>query len=398
MADTAPVVDPKTLEAPTKSGLTEPPALGLGLVLTDESKHHALSTMFSIEPSNITELLAVAKMYAQSELVPKDYWKKPQNIVIAIQMGRSVGLSSMQALLSIAVINGRPTIWGDAIPALLYYHKVLDSEFHQGGIHERAPHEALATKTGHCEIMRKGWGEALVREFTYQEAVDAKLIERSKGGDGARGVGPWITYPGRMLQMRARGWAARDACPDILKGLGIREEVEDTIIDARTGRPVGGIRAPKTIIDGKATIGEKGLKDMERFVDETNRATPPQNSGSIAGPRPTSGAALAGETPPSNARTWIGQIVRMTQEQVGKEKKTTKYTIHGKNQEGEIKFGTIRREEMEKAKVFASTGELAKVTYTHNEQYRNNDFISIAAAEQPPEEIPIEEDEPGSQG
>jgi hypothetical protein len=41
-----------------------------------------------------------------------------------------------------------------------------------------------------------------------------------------------------MLQMRARGWALRDAFPDALKGLGIREEVQDYQIKQARGREV----------------------------------------------------------------------------------------------------------------------------------------------------------------
>lgn len=45
--------------------------------------------------------------------------------------------------------------------------------------------------------------------------------------DDAPNDSPWYRYPKRMLQMRARSWALRDSCADILRGLSIREEVED---------------------------------------------------------------------------------------------------------------------------------------------------------------------------
>ena len=40
-------------------------------------------------------------------------------------------------------------------------------------------------------------------------------------------AGPWQTYPRRMLQMRARSFALRDAFPDVLKGLISVEEALD---------------------------------------------------------------------------------------------------------------------------------------------------------------------------
>jgi hypothetical protein len=39
--------------------------------------------------------------------------------------------------------------------------------------------------------------------------------------------GPWTQYPRRMLQMRARGFALRDAFPDVLRGLVTAEEAAD---------------------------------------------------------------------------------------------------------------------------------------------------------------------------
>jgi hypothetical protein len=41
--------------------------------------------------------------------------------------------------------------------------------------------------------------------------------------------GPWQSYPQRMLKMRARSWTIRDGFADVLRGLHIREEVDDFI-------------------------------------------------------------------------------------------------------------------------------------------------------------------------
>jgi hypothetical protein len=44
-----------------------------------------------------------------------------------------------------------------------------------------------------------------------------------------RKEGPWRSYPQRMLKMRARSWTLRDGFADVLRGLHIREEVDDFI-------------------------------------------------------------------------------------------------------------------------------------------------------------------------
>lgn len=352
---------------PQAPALAPAPSPGAALVLTDETRHHSLRSLFSIEPSNMTELLGMAKMYAESELVPKDYWKKPHNIVIAVQMGRSVGLSAMQSILSIAVINGRPTIWGDAIPALLYYHDVLDKDFGNGGIIERSPDEALAVKEGECQIKRKGWSAPLIRRFTMADAEKAGLPQRS----GASGT--WNTYPGRMLQMRARSWAARDACPDIMKGLFGREEAED-IRDAVTGEPASGYRAPKSTID---------MKEMEKFTEETQRQA------GASGARPSGGGGPRPPAQASNEKAWNGVIDKITQAPTSNPK-VIKYTLLGKDGQ---KFSTIKADLMNKAKEFASSGDFVTIKFTVS-QY-GNDAVAIEAAQQPPD---AGQDEPGSTG
>jgi hypothetical protein len=72
-----------------------------------------------LQPQNFGELVQFAKMAADSTMVPKDFIGKPANIMLAVQLGSEVGLSPMQALQNIAIINGRPAIWGDAVVGLV---------------------------------------------------------------------------------------------------------------------------------------------------------------------------------------------------------------------------------------------------------------------------------------
>ncbi|WP_349934772.1 hypothetical protein [Acetobacter sp. A11-2] len=72
-----------------------------------------------LQISTFNELFTFSKMAANSDLMPKDYKGKPENIMIAVQMGSELGLAPMQAIQNIAVINGRPSVWGDAMLALV---------------------------------------------------------------------------------------------------------------------------------------------------------------------------------------------------------------------------------------------------------------------------------------
>lgn len=161
---------------------------------------------FSLAPKDLDEAMRFADMLAGSALVPKDYVGKPGNCLVAIQWGMEIGLQPMQAMQSIAVINGRPSLWGDAMLGLVKSHPAFEwiKEECDGNV---------AT----CTLKRRGEPE-VIQTFTMEDAKRAGLTGKQ---------GPWTQYPKRMLQMRARGFALRDAFPDALRGLISSEEARD---------------------------------------------------------------------------------------------------------------------------------------------------------------------------
>jgi hypothetical protein len=154
-----------------------------------------------------------ATMVAASDFAPKDFRGKPESCLLAIQHGSEIGLSPMQSLQSIAVINGRPSIWGDAALAVVSASAVC--EYVTEEIEDGKDGEALVAT---CTAKRRGYPKPTVVRFTVADAKKAGLW--GKGG-------PWTQYPRRMLQLRARGFALRDAFPDVLKGLVTAEEAGD---------------------------------------------------------------------------------------------------------------------------------------------------------------------------
>ncbi len=170
----------------------------------------------TLAPRNMEEGLRFSEYLSQSSFVPKDFQGKPANVLVAVQFGMEIGLGPMQALQSIAVINGRPTLWGDAMLALVMNHPAYEwhKEYLEGERKEKFEDWTLA---GVFIIKRRGQDEHLVR-FSVHDAKLASLWGKE---------GPWKQYPDRMLKLRARGWALRDKFPDALKGMIAREEAED---------------------------------------------------------------------------------------------------------------------------------------------------------------------------
>jgi hypothetical protein len=167
----------------------------------------------TLAPQNMTEAMEFSKILATSNMVPAAYKGKPQDILVAIGWGYEVGLQPMQALQNIAVINGKPSVYGDAALAL------VKADSRCAGVKEWIEGEG-DDMTAHCLVKRR-YNEDMeetVATFSVMDAKQARLWGKQ---------GPWQQYPKRMLAMRARGFAIRDAFPDAMKGMITAEEAQD---------------------------------------------------------------------------------------------------------------------------------------------------------------------------
>jgi hypothetical protein len=162
-----------------------------------------------MNPVTVKDGMDLAQWIAKSDLAPRDYKDKPQNVLIAMQMGLEVGLSPMQSIQNIAVINGRPSIWGDSMLALCQNHRDFESIDENQSTQEK----------GVCIVKRRGM-EPQTRTFTVDDAKKAGLWGKQ---------GPWQTSPARMLKLRARAFALRDTFADALRGLQSAEEQRDVV-------------------------------------------------------------------------------------------------------------------------------------------------------------------------
>ena len=195
--------------------------------MSNEITVSAQAKGFSLTPQSLSEAMQFAEVLSKSSIVPKDYINNPGNVIVAMQWGMELGLQPLQAMQNIAVINGRPSIWGDAILAIVRGSGLLESI-----------NEDISENEATCVIKRRG--EAPVsRCFSMEDAKKVGLANKA---------GPWTQYPKRMMQMRARAFALRDVFSDVLRGIHIAEEAQDmtnaTIIDHGTGEIVNNKPAP----------------------------------------------------------------------------------------------------------------------------------------------------------
>jgi hypothetical protein len=184
-----------------------------------------------LAPSNFDEAVRFAEMLAKSTMVPGDFRGKPENIMLALQFGAELGLSPLQSVQSVTVINGRPSIYGDALLAIVRGSPLCEDVI-----------ERFDGDTAICEARRRNQAP-VVRSFGIEDAKQAGLWGKQ---------GPWTQYPRRMLQHRARGFALRDAFPDLLRGVVSAEEAGDT--------------PPRGMVDVTPTAPEPLGADLDAFA------------------------------------------------------------------------------------------------------------------------------------
>jgi hypothetical protein len=205
----------------------------------------------ALVPTDLDSAFRLATALAASgDMVPKAFQGNPNATMAAIVRGMEIGLPPMQALSSIAVINGRATVWGDAIPALVQragHHVDVDYEGAGEGL------TAVATLT------RGDTGKKVVRRFSIADAKRAGLLGKA---------GPWQQYPQRMIAHRARTWAVRDGAADALMGLQVSEEVQDYGPDAaRDVTPAAPRRGGVVYVDPDPVIDD--ILDLPPASDRT---------------------------------------------------------------------------------------------------------------------------------
>lgn len=244
-----------------------------------------------IQCQSIEEMFRFAQYIAKSPFAPSGF-KDPESIVVAMQYGYELGMTPMQALQNIAVINGKPSIYGDAMLALVRASGLLE-EFSEGQVtrtkagqvvctcdefaqkktcvhvvvaasHVERPGEQMVAV---CHVKRRGAAFGRNALFGHVEAQIAGLLNKP---------GPWKQYPDRMLMFRARGFGLRDEFSDVLKGLVSAEEAADYDL----------------VMGGGHRVEPKGERVVEMPLTRTEEL-----KARLAASRPDSAAAVDAQAP-----------------------------------------------------------------------------------------------------
>jgi len=154
---------------------------------------------FSYITANLQERAAYIARIAPSTIIPTAYRGNPANAFVAAETGAALGLEPLQALASIAVINGRATLSSDLMAA------VIRRAGHTLRIVENSPESVTA-------ILIRADDKTFKFEVTWDKNKAMKA-----GLWGQRG--PWSQYPAQMLRARAITEVARQGASEVLMGM-----------------------------------------------------------------------------------------------------------------------------------------------------------------------------------
>lgn len=207
--------------------------------------------MHSIIPQDVEEAWRLAKMAFRSGLLKRQkvrtvtddgksiYQDEDDDACISrgtmkVLQGLEVGMPPMAALQLIELVGSRLVVHSEGVPGILWAKGFKLREWTEGEGDDRV---------AYCELTRPD-GEKILRSFSVAQAKKAKLWSpgekiTKKGKNGsvyeAENDSTWHRFDFRMLQMRARGYAANDGGSDAMRGIGVRELVEDANMIDITG-------------------------------------------------------------------------------------------------------------------------------------------------------------------
>lgn len=165
-----------------------------------------MSTEIVVHQPDLRDDVEYAKLVSVGSMLPAQYRGKPADIMIAIGLGRAMGLSPAESLYRINVIQGRPSASAELIAANV-------------------------RKAGH--ILRVRGDERSARATIVRADDPGFEFESMWDMDRARRLGladkdGWKKQPATMMRWRAITEVARLACPEALYGVAyVREEIED---------------------------------------------------------------------------------------------------------------------------------------------------------------------------
>ena len=149
--------------------------------------------------TELAQQMDYAKAVASGDLLPQAYRGKPANVLLAIGLGQSMGLSPAESLYRIDVIQGKPTASAELIAANVRKagHK----------LRVRVDDQAISATATIIRADDPDYEHTVTRDQAWAKQMG--LLNKDN----------YKKQPTTMLQWRAITAVARQACPEALYGV-----------------------------------------------------------------------------------------------------------------------------------------------------------------------------------
>lgn len=199
-------------------------------------------TLSLMNKGGLEGLWRVSEALSRSDIIPKAYQGKAANCLIALEMARDLGISSLAVMQNLDVIQGKPS-WSS---------QFIISRINASGRYSPLKWKIERTKENlkGTEYVEYTWQNKQrvaqkkkyeydllnVKFIAYATSLDTGEIEESIEIDYKMAIqegwlqkegSKWQTMPELMGRYRSAAFFGRLNCPDILNGLQSSEEIRD---------------------------------------------------------------------------------------------------------------------------------------------------------------------------
>lgn len=202
---------------------------------------------------NFDRMMKVAEFFAQSDLIPVHFQRKPANVFIALEVAHRHNMSLFAVMQSLYVVHGRPGFEGKFLIALANqagWNLQFDIE------------EDKAGNITACTAYSNRNGVIVRGPKVTQAMVKAEGWDRPKGTQTSK----WVTMPSLMFRYRAGAYFVNTVCPQLKMGMPTVEEIEDMTVDISPIPETAMIAEPVQ----EAELPPPAKPDFDRLVSEAN--------------------------------------------------------------------------------------------------------------------------------
>lgn len=194
------------------------------------------TTITPFAPASLEQAESLADKIAKSSLLPAALRNKPGDVLVILITGHELGLSPMQALRGMHVIEGKAAMSADLMVALAQKDRATCEYFRMV---ESTDQKAV------YETKRAGHPSPVRMEFTLDQAKAAGLTGRDN----------WRKYPAAMLRARCASALARAVYPDLFMGVYDPDELHAAPVAPVAATPSQPAR--NQVVEAEVVISEQ---------------------------------------------------------------------------------------------------------------------------------------------